>query len=124
MPPDTAALCRRCPAAYHRRIVNMNTDHPAMVIATVAEVTRVRHVNNSVHESESTSIFLHQRMKRQRGIHVHRPSGTCSAGVDVQRVNKMLDGTAVDQCVEEQRSGGEIDDRRPNNADGTNVAAR
>ena len=78
-----------------------------MVTAAVAVVAGVRHVDDAVHKSERSAVFLDQRCKKDAvihggGVHIHRPASIGGAGVHIQRVNEMLLSHAIDQCVEEK----------------------
>src|SRR5215208_3853055 len=96
-----------------------------MVATAVAEVSGERYVHDPIHESECAPLFLHKRREpsRNRRIQVHRPTGIGGTGVHVQRENEMLLGLAINQRIEEERSGSEIDDRRTNDANWTDVPA-
>src|SRR5262245_50210580 len=102
----------------------MHTDYPALVGCAITEVSRVRYVHYSVHNGQRTSILLAQGRKSQSGIiHIHGPTDIGSAGIYIQRINEMLFCLAIDQCVEEERSRGEIDNRCANDANRAFVAA-
>src|SRR5437879_12522415 len=100
-----------------------------MIAAAVAQIPRIRHVDDPVHKCESTPFFLRQGNKVDAvvtclGIDVHRPTWSCGAGVHIQRINKMLLGRSVDQRIKEKPSGSEIDDGRPSDASRINISAR
>ena len=99
-----------------------------MIIAAVPEVSGVRHVHDPVHKSQRAAVFLRQGNERNTvvaggSVHIHRPAGVRRAGVHVQRINEMFNGSTRDQCIEEKGSGGEIDNGRANGADRVDVAA-
>ena len=67
IPPPMASVAH---ATTLEGLLNLHADHPTMIITAVAEVSGIRHVNNPVHESQSTTFFLHQRSKSQSCIEV------------------------------------------------------
>ena len=85
-----AATHRRCsPTVHIGRVVDVNAYNPAMIIAAVAHIARVGRVYDSVYQRQSTALFLRQRNEGNpvingRGVQVHRPSRSGSAGVHVQ----------------------------------------
>ena len=88
MSPNPATQCRCCPAMHIRRIVNVDADNPAMIIATVAEVSGVRIVHDPVHKSQCPTVFLRQgnegnSVVANRSIQIHRPAGIRGTGVHV-----------------------------------------
>jgi len=60
MSPDTTFSSRCRPGSDIDWIVNVYTNNPTMIAPAVAEISGVRHVNNSIHKSQCTSVFLHQ----------------------------------------------------------------
>jgi hypothetical protein len=56
MPPPMASVAQ---AMTFGRIVDLNTDYPAVISPTVTEMTRERDINNVAHQSERASLVLH-----------------------------------------------------------------
>src|SRR5436190_11719913 len=111
-----------------RRIINRHADNPSVIHSAIAVVSGVSHVHDPVHKSQSTAFFLHQGSKghavvSRGGVYIYRPARIGSASVHVQGVNKMLLGRAIDQCIEEKSSGGEIDHGRAGDASRIDISA-
>ena len=127
--PNTAAHGCCSPAMHIGRVVDVHADNPAMIIAAVAHVAGVGRVYDPVHQRESTALFLRQRNEwnsvvNDGGVQVHRPTRSGGAGVQVQRINEMFCGGAVNQCVEEKPTRGEIDNRSACDTSGKKTSAR
>ncbi len=127
--PNTAAHGCCSPAMHIGRVVDVHADNPTMIIAAVAHVAGVGRVYDAVHQRESTALFLRQRNEwnsvvNDGGVQIHRPTRSGGAGVQVQRINEMFCGGAVDQCVEEKPTGGEIDNRSACDTSGKKTSAR
>ena len=59
--PDAAFDGRGRPSHHASRgIVYLHAYYPTMIAPAVAEISGVRHVNNPIHKSQCTSVFLHQ----------------------------------------------------------------
>ena len=60
-----------------------------MIVAAVAEVSRIGDINDSLEEAKSSALVLNQRIERESivtcfSVHVHRPTQADCAGVHVE----------------------------------------
>ena len=56
--PNTAAPCACGPARHNLRIMQGNTDNPAMVIAAIAEMTAKRHEEHTIDYCKGSALAL------------------------------------------------------------------
>jgi hypothetical protein len=129
VPPNPTA--DRCcgPRKNARWVVGIDAHNPAMISLAITRVAGVAHIDDPIHQSQCTALFLYPGFKGHAvvsggRVDVHGPARGRFSSVHVQRVNEMLYGCAVDQCVKEKSPRDEIDNGRTGDAYGINVAAR
>jgi hypothetical protein len=81
---------------------------PAVIVAAITEVPRVRYVHMPVHQRQSAPFFLREGHKVDAivtcgRIHVDRPTRRCKACVHVQRMNEMLSGLPLIKASKKTR---------------------
>ena len=88
-----------------------------MIAPAIAEPTTIRHVDNTIRETERASFTLRPiRIKpRQRDAYGHWPAGVGGARVDVQR--EYLMAHAANLCVKKKRARSKIHDGRSGDAE-------
>src|SRR5437773_1498667 len=107
MSPNSTADGRCRPGAHVRRIIDWHAHYPAVVSAAIAQVAGPGDIDNTVDDSQSAALVLHQRSKGDAvvsgsGVHIHWPACIRGASVHVQRVNEALLSRAIDHCIKEK----------------------
>ena len=110
VPPNPAADSYCGPGKNVSWAIDIDADNPAMISLAVTRVAGVGHIHDPVHKGQCPAFFLYPGLKGHAvvvggRIDIHGPAQVRFAGVHVQRVNEMLSGVAVDQCVEEKSPG-------------------
>jgi hypothetical protein len=128
--PDAAASCACFEADKLARVVQGNSNHPAVVISTIAEMAAEGDVDGIVQQCEGCPLILDARIEMAsrplQGIgNINRPAG--EDGTVLQREPEQLVTRAVRQvneCIEIYGLGRRIDHRRAGDAYRIDVPAR
>src|SRR5206468_7235820 len=121
----------RGPCRYAGWIIYRHAHQPAIKGGAIRHAT-ISNIKNVAHDPECSSLLLDRCREGRavvlgRQLHVHRPAGVDGTRVHVKRNDVMFDGRAAiggDHCIQKKRARSKIDNRRGDNAHGTDLGAR
>ena len=128
--PYTAANGAGGPCRYAGWIIYRHAHHPAMIDAAIPHAP-ISNIKNVACDAECSSLLL-DRCNEGRAVvlgchlHVYRPAWIDGARVHVKRNDVMFYGRPAigrNHCVQKQRPGSKIDNRRADDAHGTDLSA-